>query len=177
VTADRFRDTLGRFASGITVITSVDDGRPVGFACQSFASLSLDPPLVLFCVARTSTSWPRIASTGVFAVNILAADQRDVCTAFAVSGADKADKFAGLAWRASEVRTAHLDGALATIDCEIAETHDAGDHLIVVGAVRRLQEGRDHPPLLYFRGAYSRFEETVEKAFEKAVQKAFEEAG
>lgn len=148
-----FRDALGRFASGITVITSIGlDGAPTGFACQSFSSLSLDPPLVLFCVARTSTSWPRIAATGRFAVNILAADQRDVCRAFAASGGDK---FAGVDWTPSPHGTAHLDGALAAIDCAVADIHEAGDHLIVIGDVRELRAQREHGPLLYFRGGYA----------------------
>ncbi|MFD0902855.1 flavin reductase family protein [Actinomadura sediminis] len=147
-----FRDALGRFASGITVVTSIDAaGRPAGFACQSFASLSLDPPLVLFCVARTSTSWPKMAGTGRFAVNVLAAGQRDVCRAFAVSGGDK---FAGLSWTRSPHGTAHLDGALATVDCTIADVHEAGDHLIVVGSVRELDARDGGGPLLYYRGDY-----------------------
>lgn len=148
-----FRDVLGRFASGVTVVTSVDgDGVPAGLACQSFASLSLDPPLVMVCVARTSTSWPRIAATGRFAVNVLAEDQREVCRSFAVSGSDK---FAGVGWTASPHGTAHLDGALAAIDCAIEDVHEAGDHLIVVGAVRELHDRRDHDPLVYFRGRYA----------------------
>ncbi|MEV5828985.1 flavin reductase family protein [Spirillospora sp. NPDC052242] len=147
-----FRDALGRFASGITVVTSIDDaGRPAGFACRSFASLSLDPPLVLFCVARTSTSWPKMAGTGRFAVNVLAAGQRDVCRAFAVSGGDK---FAGLAWTRSPHGTAHLDGALATVDCTVADVHEAGDHLIVVGSVRELDARDGGGPLLYYRGDF-----------------------
>ncbi|WP_067168743.1 flavin reductase family protein [Microtetraspora niveoalba] len=148
----RFKDVLGRFASGVTVITSIDGEGPAGFSCQSFSSLSLDPPLVLFCVSKSSTSWPRIAATGRFAVNILAADQQDVCRAFAVSGADK---FAAVDWTRSPYGTAHLEGALATVDCHVADVHDAGDHLIVIGAVRELRDGRDHPPLLFFRGAYA----------------------
>ncbi|MFB4317662.1 flavin reductase family protein [Actinomadura sp. 21ATH] len=150
--SDRFRDVLGRFASGVTVVTSIDGDAPVGFACQSFASLSLDPPLVMLCPSRASTSWPRIEATGRFAVNVLAEDQRDVCARFAASGGDK---FAGLPWTASAHGTAHLAGALATIDCSIADVHPAGDHLIVVGAVRELRDRRDRLPLLYYRGAYA----------------------
>ncbi|RSN67529.1 flavin reductase family protein [Actinomadura sp. WAC 06369] len=147
-----FRDALERFASGITVVTSIDAaGRPAGFACRSFASLSLDPPLVLFCVARTSTGWPKTAATGRFAVNVLAADQRDVCRAFAVSGGDA---FAGLAWTRSPHGTAHLDGALATVDCTVADVHEAGDHLIVVGSVRELDARDGGGPLLHYRGDF-----------------------
>jgi hypothetical protein len=90
-----FRRVLGNFASGVAVITApgTDGDGPAGFACQSFASLSLDPPLVVFMVGRTSASWPRIARAGVFCANILGADQQELCRAFAVSGADK---FAGV---------------------------------------------------------------------------------
>lgn len=87
-----FRRVLGHFASGVTIVTAHDEEGPAGFACQSFASLSLEPPLVVFMVARTSTTWPRIARAGAFCVNILGADQGGLCRAFAVSGADK---FAG----------------------------------------------------------------------------------
>lgn len=90
-----FRRVLGHFASGVTIVTAHDPVSPAGFACQSFASLSLDPPLVTFMVARTSTTWPRIARAGAFCVNILGADQGALCRGFAVSGADK---FAGVAY-------------------------------------------------------------------------------
>ncbi|KOG89713.1 NADPH-flavin oxidoreductase, partial [Streptomyces varsoviensis] len=109
VEAAEFRRVLGNFASGVTIVTApaepdrADDGGPLGpagFACQSFSSLSLDPPLVAFMVARTSTTWPRIARTGVFCVNVLGAGQGDLCRGFAVSGADK---FAGVSYEPSPV--------------------------------------------------------------------------
>lgn len=93
-----FRRVLGHFASGVTVITALDDEGPAGFACQSFASLSLDPPLIAFMVARTSTTWPRIAQAGTFCVNILGAEQGTLCRGFAVSGGDK---FAGVTYDAA----------------------------------------------------------------------------
>ncbi|MDJ1134081.1 flavin reductase family protein [Streptomyces iconiensis] len=155
-----FRRVLGDFASGVTVVTApAAEGEtgPAGFACQSFASLSLEPPLVSFMVARTSTTWPRIARAGVFCVNVLSAAQNELCRAFAVSGADK---FAGVTHAPAPVTGSPLlEGVSAWIDCEIHAVHTGGDHLIVVGRVRALdaQEG-DGDPLLFHRGKLGRFE-------------------
>ncbi|MGO9141696.1 MAG: flavin reductase family protein, partial [Streptosporangiaceae bacterium] len=91
----RFRQVFGHFCTGITVITAVDDGEPVGFSCQSFAALSLEPPLVLFCPARASATWPRVRRAGYFCANVLAAGQQDLASRFGRSGPDK---FAGVAW-------------------------------------------------------------------------------
>ncbi|MEV8306916.1 flavin reductase family protein [Streptomyces flavidovirens] len=156
-----FRSVLGHFASGVTVVTAPggadedDETAPAGFACQSFASLSLDPPLVTFMVARTSTTWPRIARAGVFCVNILGADQGELCRGFAVSGADK---FAGVGYRAAPVtRSPLLDSVPAWIDCRIQAVHTGGDHLIVVGRVEALGGSDDGEPLLFHRGRFGRF--------------------
>ncbi|MEU2395786.1 flavin reductase family protein [Streptomyces sp. NPDC007369] len=155
-----FRAVLGHFASGVTVVTAPpgegEDG-PAGFACQSFASLSLDPPLVVFMVGRTSTSWPRIARAGVFCVNILGAGQGGLCRRFAVSGADK---FAGLAHSpAPATGSPLLDGVAAWIDCRIHAVHTGGDHLIVVGRVEALGAVGDEGPLLFHRGRFGRLAE------------------
>ncbi|MEV0323795.1 flavin reductase family protein [Streptomyces sp. NPDC050658] len=147
-----FRDVLGRFASGITVVAGLDDGEPVGFACQSFASLSLDPPLVMLAVGRTSTSWPRIARSGRFCVNILAAEQRDICSALGRSGTDK---FAAVPWRVGEHGNVRIDGALAAIDCELRAVHEAGDHYLATAEVVALDAREDGRPLLYFRSRYA----------------------
>lgn len=179
-----FRSVLGHFASGVTVITAPHTGHPdeatdpgplhprdprdsrhpshpahptgpAGFACQSFASLSLDPPLVTFMVARTSTTWPRIARAGVFCVNILGADQGDLCRAFAVSGADK---FAGVGYEPAPVTGSPLlDSVPAWIDCRVQAVHTGGDHLIVVGRVEALGGTDDGQPLLFHRGRFGRF--------------------
>jgi flavin reductase (DIM6/NTAB) family NADH-FMN oxidoreductase RutF len=151
-----FRRVLGSFASGVTIVTApgADPATPAGFACQSFASLSLDPPLVAFMVARTSTTWPRIARAGAFCVNILAADQGELCRGFAVSGADK---FAGVTYDAAPATgSPRLDGAAAWIDCTIHAVHTGGDHLIVVGRVLSLGTGaEDAEPLLFHRGRFA----------------------
>ncbi|MFE0701959.1 flavin reductase family protein [Streptomyces sp. NPDC058872] len=151
-----FRRVLGHFASGVTVVTALDADGPAGFACQSFASLSLDPPLVAFMVARTSTTWPRIAAAGTFCVNVLGADQDGLCRSFAVSGADK---FAGVDWApAPATGSPRLNGAPAWIDCAITTVHTGGDHLIVVGRVAALGAEEDGGgPLLFHRGRFGRF--------------------
>ena len=105
----RFREVLGHFATGITVVTAMEDGTPVGFSCQSFTSLSLDPPLVALAPAKSSTSWPRIAKAGAFAVNILSDRQEALCRDFAVSGGDK---FRGVAWHLGQAGTPVLDGRI-----------------------------------------------------------------
>src|ERR1700677_5055725 len=91
----RFREVLGHFATGITIVTASEEEGPVGFSCQSFSALSLDPPMVILAPAKTSTSWPRIAQAGAFCVNILSEQQEALCRSFAISGGDK---FEGVAW-------------------------------------------------------------------------------
>lgn len=144
------RRVLGHFASGVTIVTGSDDGQEVGFACQSFTSVSLDPPLVLFCPSHTSTTWPRIQRSGSFSVNVLAEDQQALCQAFATSGGDK---FAGLSWQQTAWGPS-IDGVLATVHCDIEAVHPAGDHDIVVGRVRELITHREVGPLLFFRGQF-----------------------
>ncbi|MCX5376709.1 flavin reductase family protein [Streptomyces sp. NBC_00091] len=157
VSPAEFRAVLGNFASGVTIITApAADGEegPAGFACQSFASLSLDPPLVTFMVARTSTTWPRIARAGVFCVNILGAGQGELCRAFAVSGADK---FAGVPHRpAPATGSPQLDDVPAWIDCRIHAVHTGGDHLIVVGRVEAMGAAGEGDPLLFHKGRFGR---------------------
>ncbi len=146
------RAVLGHFPSGVTIVTGIVDDEPAGFTCQSFSSLSLDPPLVLILPGRTSTSWPRIEATGRFCVNVLAADQEDLSTTFARSGIDK---FAGVAWTASPLGSPILAGATAWIDCTLHASHEGGDHLIVVGAVHDLA-AHGQPPLVFHRGSYAK---------------------
>jgi 3-hydroxy-9,10-secoandrosta-1,3,5(10)-triene-9,17-dione monooxygenase reductase component len=150
-----FRDVLGHFASGVTVVTAATADGPVGFTCQSFTSLSLDPPLVALAPGKSSTSWPRIAATGAFCVNILQADQSDLCRSFAVSGSERDDKFAGIGWSAAPSGAPVLDGVLAWVDCTLLAVHDAGDHELVLGRVVDLGVS-DGEPLLFYRGRFER---------------------
>ena len=151
----RFRQVLGHFPTGVTVITASKDDKPVGLAVGSFTSVSLEPPLVAFCAGKTSSSWPLIRETGVFCVNILAENQEDVCRVFASKAENK---FEGIGWSPGSSGAPVLHDVLAWIDCDIDGIHEAGDHDIVLGRVRDLgieQEGR---PLVFFRGGYGRFE-------------------
>lgn len=145
------RDVLGHFASGIVVVTACAADGPVGFTCQSFASLSLEPPLVSFCPARTSTTWPRIRAVSRFCVNVLADHQQGLSGAFARSGADKFD---GVTWRPSPAGSPVLDGVCAWVDCVLAEEFDGGDHTIVVGRIVELAADPSRMPLLFHRGGY-----------------------
>lgn len=149
-----FRTVLSHFATGVVVVTGRTPEGPAGLTCQSFMSLSLEPPLVLLSIARASASWPRIRDTGRFAVNVLSSAQADVSTAFAVSGGDK---FTGAAWHPGLFGNPLLDGALAQLECDLDAVHPGGDHEIVVGRVRGLAavpQLETPSPLVYYRSAY-----------------------
>ena len=152
-----FRAALGQFCTGITIITTMHDGVPNGFACQSFAALSLDPPLVLFCPTKVSRSWQAIEAGGTFCVNVLAEKQRDVCARF---GSREPDKFAGVDWHLSSLGSPVLDNSLAHIDCTVHSVHDGGDHFVVFGLVQSLSEVPTVKPrpLLFYRGEYTGIE-------------------
>jgi 3-hydroxy-9,10-secoandrosta-1,3,5(10)-triene-9,17-dione monooxygenase reductase component len=146
------RSVLGHFPSGVTIVTGIADGEPAGFTCQSFSSLSLDPPLVLILPGRSSSSWPKIEATGQFCVNVLAEEQGELSTTFSKSGTDK---FAGVEWSPSPLGSPILTGATAWIDCTLHACHDGGDHLIVVGAVHDLAADAEVLPLVFHRGEYA----------------------
>ncbi len=145
------RDVLGHFASGVTVVTAATGDGPIGFTCQSFSSLSLDPPLVALAPARSSTTWPRLRALGRFCVNVLADDQSGLSAAFARSGTDK---YAGVPWRPSRHGSPVLDGVVAWIDCELWAEYDGGDHTIVAARVLDLGAEPGRRPLLFHRGGY-----------------------
>ena len=145
------RSVLGHFCTGVAVIAGHDGDRPAGFACQSVTSVSLDPPYVSFCPARTSSSWPVIRSTGRLCINVLADDQRDICGQFATSNADK---FAGIGWAPGDNGAPYLHGVLASIEAEVAFEHEAGAHTIVIARVTGLRAHQKRRPLLFYRGDY-----------------------
>ena len=147
-----YRQVLGHFATGVTVVAGMDGDEPVGLAVGSFFSLSLEPPLVGFCPDKSSTSWARMEASGSFCVNILGDDQEDVCRVFATS-AD--DKFTSIGWRPAETGSPLIEGVLAWVDCDVETVHDGGDHHIVVGRVRGLGIGHEGEPLVFFRGGYA----------------------
>ncbi|EON23789.1 flavin reductase domain-containing protein [Nocardioides sp. CF8] len=147
-----FRDVLGRYASGVTVVTTVSDGVPVGMTCQSFTSVSLDPPLVAFLPTRQSRAFASIQRAGTFCVNFLASDQEQVSNQFASSGDDK---FAGVSWTPSkDTGSPLLAGIVGHVDCTVHAVHEAGDHYLVIGKVVDLAAGDAEDPLLYYRGGY-----------------------
>jgi len=149
------RTVLGHFATGVAIITALDGDEPVGMACNSFTSVSLDPQLVLFCAAKSSSTWPRIQAAKKWAANILAEDGEEVCRLFAQKGAER---FAHIAYTSGRTGAPLLDAAIAFVECETVAEHDAGDHLIVVGRVLELGYATEGKPLLFYRGGYGRFE-------------------
>jgi 3-hydroxy-9,10-secoandrosta-1,3,5(10)-triene-9,17-dione monooxygenase reductase component len=148
-----FRDALGHFASGVTIISGIDESGPIGFTCQSFYSVSMDPPLVSFSVKVDSTTYPRIRETGRFAVNVLSHHQHDVSSQFARTGSDK---WAGISWQPTASGNPVIADTLMWLDCDIWAEHEAGDHHIVIGRVREMSPAEWHrsEPLLFFKGAY-----------------------
>ena len=154
IDSGKYRQVLGHFTTGVTVITAAAETGPVGLAVGSFSSVSLDPPLVGFFADKGSTSWPKIEGTGSFCVNVLGEHQEDVCRRFA---SKEPDKFAGLGWKATGSGSPLIDDVIAWIDCDIDQVVEAGDHFLVLGAVRELDVAHDGPPLLFFRGGYGRF--------------------
>lgn len=150
---DDFRHVLGHFATGVTVVTTRDpDARPGGLTVSAFASLSLDPPLVLICVDHKAQTYPALRDAGRFAVNVLSAGQEALSRRFAST---QLDKFDGVAFRLSPLGLPLLESALAHIECTTVGRHVEGDHTIFVGRVDRAWTAGGEP-LLYYRGQYGR---------------------
>ena len=150
--ASTFRSVLGRLASGVSVVTTVGPGgKDHGMTVTALCSLSLDPPLVLACVAHTATLYPLLADASHFAVSILALGQEAIARRFAET---RDDKFDGIEHDRGEHGCALLAGALAHLECATWARHPGGDHTIVVGQVLRAA-AREAAPLVYHRGAYS----------------------
>ena len=149
-----FRAVLGHFATGVVVVTAVHRGHPVGMTVQSFCSLSLDPPLILLCPGRTSTSWPRIEAVGRLCINLLAEGQAGLARQFAQTDTDK---FGGVRWTpAPETGSPVLEDALAWIDCSLEEVHAGGDHVVAICRVLDLEAMPGRRPLIFFQSGYQR---------------------
>jgi flavin reductase (DIM6/NTAB) family NADH-FMN oxidoreductase RutF/pimeloyl-ACP methyl ester carboxylesterase len=152
--ARTLRDGLGCFATGITIITTLDAaGRPVGLTANSFTSVSLDPPLLLVCIANTAASAPILRDAQHFGVNVLQIGQQPASNRFA-GKAD--DRFSATAWTPGETGVPLLNGSLGSFECTRHAVHEAGDHFILIGQVVRAQFEPRRDPLLYFRGKYRR---------------------
>ena len=158
------RRAFGSFATGVTVVTTLnEDGEPVGFTANSFASVSLDPPLLLVCLAHGMRSFPIFKDTRTFAVNILADDQQDVSSTFASKGIDK---FSNIRWHGGTTGSPLLAGVVAWFDCEAHQRVEAGDHTILIGRV--VDYGHEsRAPLGFCGGAYLRFG-LLQQAFESS---------
>ncbi|QFZ19207.1 flavin reductase family protein [Saccharothrix syringae] len=154
----RLRDLFGRYATGVVAVTGFADGKPVGIAVNSFTSVSLDPPLVAFCVAHTSTTWPLLRTAPRLGLNILGEDQRHVCARLA---ARSGDKFADIGFSRSAGGALIVDGTPAWLEVSVVAEHAAGDHDIVVGRVEHLDHAHESGPLVFYRGAYGRFHPAV----------------
>ncbi|MGH7663331.1 MAG: flavin reductase family protein [Gemmatimonadaceae bacterium] len=153
--SDTFRSVLGRFASGITIITARDEGgQDVGMTVSAFCSLSLEPPMVLICIDHTAAMSRVLRESLHFGVSILAAGQEALSRRFA--GVDT-DRFEGIGFMRGQTGVVLLDGALAQLECRIVDLHDGGDHTICLAEVESA-EARTDTPLLYYRGGYATLE-------------------
>lgn len=147
-----FRQVMGHFATGVTILTSRDAaGQPTGLTANAVCSVSLAPPLVLACVAKSSESHPSFAASRVFTINILGESQEALSRRFARSGGEK---FEGIGFRVGRNGAAILDGALAHVECELRQELDAGDHTIYVGEAVAVSVSSEEDPLLFYRGGY-----------------------
>ncbi|MDZ4358892.1 MAG: flavin reductase [Variovorax sp.] len=151
--AREFRDALGTFPTGVAVIATVDaQSAPVGLTCNSFSSVSLDPPLVLWSLRKASKSLEVFRRTPCFTINVLADDQHEFSGRFASSKV--ADKFDGVGWWPGYGGAPVIEGSLAHFECATFAVHEAGDHLIFIGEVQRFGHGRQQEPLVFYKGAY-----------------------
>ncbi len=152
-----FRDVMGHLPTGVVVVAGrrVDTGDPAGLVVGTFQALSLDPPLVSFSVATTSSSWPKIRPAEYFSASVLADGQNDVCRAMS---SKRDDKFAAVDWNESTDGAPQISGSHAWIDCKTVRELEGGDHLVVIAEVRRLEAGGGDP-LLFHRGRLGGYRE------------------
>jgi 3-hydroxy-9,10-secoandrosta-1,3,5(10)-triene-9,17-dione monooxygenase reductase component len=147
------RKALSRYPTGVAVVTAMYQGRPVGLAVGSFTSVSLEPALVGFFVATSSTTWPLIRCAGRFAVNVLNEGQSALSRRFATSGGSK---FTGLSWHLGESGAPILDGSALVVECDLERVVETGDHLLVLGGIRALWPADLAQPLVFLHGRYGR---------------------
>ena len=154
-----FRKVLGKYPTGVTLVSSKDDQGPFAMVIGSFGSVSLDPPLVQFMPAKESGSWSRIKKTGRYCVNVLGEQQLDLSNSF--FNKDK-DPFEAIHWSESTLGSPIIEGCVAWIDCLIGDVHEAGDHYIVIGEVKAIgATEKDEGPLLFLGGAYGSFNKDI----------------
>ena len=146
------RDAFGRFATGVTIITVSHDGEPAGLTANSFSSVSLDPPLVLWSLANSADCFAQFEAEDHFAINILAHDQSELSTRFATKNIDK---WEGTPFTPGKTGSPLIEGAIATFECRVHARHDGGDHVIYVGEVLEVDASGDAPPLGFYKGRYA----------------------
>lgn len=149
----QFRSVMGRFATGVTVVTTCQEGERLGITVNAFCSVSLDPPLVLVCIERTSRVHDVLLQSGVFAVNFLSKQQERLSTCFAGNSERRYRDFCGATSHAAATGAPILDGCIGYVDCRIVESYPGGDHTIVLGRVEALGQSEGEP-LLYYRSRY-----------------------
>ena len=154
IDSGEFRNVLGHFPTGVTAVTAVNNGKPIGMAIGSFTSVSLEPPLVAFLPGKESGSWKEIRDAGSFCVNVMGLDQMEVC---GVMASRAEDKFADVEWSPAGSGSPIISGSIAYIDCDIEMIHDGGDHDIVIGRVLKLEVMDSKSPLVFFQGNYGTF--------------------
>jgi len=163
-----FRQVMGHFVTGVSVVTTFDRDQPQGITVNALSSVSLQPPLVMIALDRRRFITPSVRAVGRYAVNVLAEDQQEISDCFA--GADVTPgrgDFCGAAWHPGETRLPLIDGAIAALECTVVETFSAGDHDLFIGHVDALSSQTDHPqPLLFYRRRYLRIERASEAAVE-----------
>ena len=149
-----YRRVLGHLPTGVTVLTAFgEDGAPAGMAANSVTSVSLQPPMILVCPAKASTTWPTLRGAGRFCVNFMASHHAALCMRFARKDIDR---FAGVDWHARAAGPA-LDDAIAWLQCEIFDERDAGDHTVVIATVTDIEASSERAPLVFFKGRYGTF--------------------
>ena len=148
----RLREALGSYVTGVTVVTTRHEDELHGLTANSFSSVSLDPPLVLFSLSFTADCFDAFGQTNFFAINVLRSDQEALSSRFATKDIDK---WSGVEWRPGHGDCPLLDGAIATFECRVTDRHEGGDHVIYVGEVLRFDHRPEGDPLAFFRGRYT----------------------
>jgi len=150
--ARQFRDALGCFATGVSVVTSYNQQKePMGVTVNSFSSVSLDPPLILFSLAHTGNHCQEFKVSGKFAVNVLSTHQKDLCDRFA---SPKEDRFKGVEYELGENECPVFEESLSVLECEIFALQEAGDHLVFICRVTNVHAKTDEKPLLFYKGGF-----------------------
>jgi 3-hydroxy-9,10-secoandrosta-1,3,5(10)-triene-9,17-dione monooxygenase reductase component len=151
IDATDLRRVMGYFATGVTLVASMSDGRPSAMTANSVTSVSLDPPLVLFCADRNSDTLRAVRASKAFAINILDEREERISRVFATRGPKS---FQGIGFRSEATGSPVLEDALAWLDCRVHAEHEAGDHVLVLGVIERADARSEGKPLIFYRGGY-----------------------